>query len=409
MSLLLLLGNNVGTTPSGLAAIATAPRAYAPPSSRVTYAAWLCNPQGYRVQLIPDFVSLQYGLAIRGGGNFKMELAPNVATTYLKDLGFVEIWRKVGGRVPTLEDVFVIQSKPVAAGRRGTRFVDIEGPSVTDFLLGANSRVVSHLTGATGGNYASLPADNIAKSVVLDVMGAGAGNSGLTEGRDLSVYLGLRSEISRSLGPTITVDAYLKGVNDILSTTAKLSEQAASSPKRMFYTMRPYSFNPLRFEFVTFLTYYGRYRGFSSANPVILSPLFGSLAEMERENDRREEVNSVFVTYNTKASTTRITDTMRRNIAPHGFRETYRDAANSGTQAAAEIEASDTLNAGKPRRLTRARVTNSATTRYGAEYHLGDVVGLLGLGLRLEAEVSGVSVQLNAGSLPDEQIKLEDL
>jgi hypothetical protein len=394
--------------PAGLTAIIAMPRARSPVSARVTYAAWLCNPLGYRVQLIPDFVSLQYGLSIKGGSNFKMELSPNVDTTYLKDLGFVEIWRKCGGRTPYLEDVFVIQSNPKAQARRGTRFISIEGPNVTDYMLGSGSRIASFIQGATGASYTTY-ADNAAKGFVHNALGAGAGNTGTSLGRDLSSYFGFRVEANRSLGPEITEDGYQKPLSDVLASIAKKSEEATSSPRRLYYIIRPYSFNPLRFEFVTLVDYFGRYRGFTSASPVILSPMFGSVSSVDRENDHREEVTSVFITYLSKASTTRITDTARRDIAPLGFREAYKDATASADETAAQDEARSVLNDGKPRNLTRMRIVSSANQRYGVDYYVGDVVGALALGGRWEGEIQGVSVGVGkAAGLDEVQVRVDD-
>jgi hypothetical protein len=405
-----LLGLYSGLTYStaGLTAIVAMPRARVPVSARVTYAAWLCNPLGYRVQLIPDFVSLQYGLSIKGGSNFKMELSPNVDTTYLKDLGFVEIWRKVGGRTPYLEDVFVIQSNPQAQARRGTRFISIEGPNVTDYMLGSGSRIASFIQGATGASYTTY-ADNAAKGFVHNALGAGAGNTGTSLGRDLSSYFGFRVEANRSLGPEITEDGYQKPLSDVLASIAKKSEEATSSPRRLYYLIRPYSFNPLRFEFVTQVDYFGRYRGFTSASPVILSPMFGSVSSVDRENDHREEVTSVFITYLSKASTTRITDTARRDIAPLGFREAYKDATASADEEAAQDEARSVLNDGKPRNLTRMRIVSSAHQRYGVDYFVGDVIGALALGGRWEGEIQGMSVGVGkAAGLDEVQVRVDD-
>jgi hypothetical protein len=386
-----------------LTAIVSAPRGTLPLSSRVTFTAWLCTPDGYRTQLIADYASLDYGLNIKGGGNFNMELAPGFDTTYLRDLGLVEIWRKVGGRVPTLDDVFVIQSKPIKQARRGTQFVSIEGPTVTDFLLGGNSRVVAALSGATTGT-----ADDVARSLVLGALGVGAGSTGDAQGRDISTILGFKVEVPRSLGPSISENAFTRSLSDVLSAVAGKSEQAATNPHRLFYYVRPYAFNPLRFEFVVFMDYFGRYRGFTSANPVILSPLFGTLAELERDNDRREEVTSLYISYNAKANETRLTDTTRRNEAVTNFRETAYDSS-AATEAEALAEAQSKLIEGKPRRLMRAVVASSSTVRFGAEYSLGDAVGVIGFGMRWEAEVSGFTVKVVPGNVPQQVVKLDDL
>ena len=385
-------------------------RASAPLSNRVVYTVWLCNPQGYRVQLISNYVRLHYTLGLRGGGGFQLELPPSFPRTFVKHLGFVEIRRSVGGGVSALQDVYVIQSQPEAQARRGARFLTLEGPSITDFLLGKNSRVVASILGGTGASYTDR-ADDAAKSYVWDAMGTNAGSSGTAAGRDLTGIYGFRMEAKRGLGPSVTEDGYTKPLDQVLAEIARKSEQDTTSPKRLFYWIRPYASNPLRFEFVTAVTGLtrsrGRYLGFTSGNPVILSPDWGTLGEVDAEYDRREEWTSLYVTYNTKASATRVTDTVRRNAAPGNFREIYYDATNSALVAAAQLEAQARLGEGKPRLISRAKVIPSYAYRYGAEYGMGDVVGTVVFGRRIEMEISGVEADV----VDDEtlSLKLEQL
>ena len=184
-------------------AIPTAPRAPAPLSNRVSYMVWLCNPNGYRVQLITDYVSLRYNMAIRGGDGFTLKLPPTFDTRYIKELGYIEIWRCLGGRVPQLQDVYVIQNISEAQAAKGTTFLTLEGGSVTEYFVGPNSRVVDQLESTPGATYTDN-ADDLLKKFVHDQMGAGAGNSGAAEGRDLSVYAGFTVENERGMGPSLT-------------------------------------------------------------------------------------------------------------------------------------------------------------------------------------------------------------
>lgn len=380
--------------PVGLAA---APRAYPPLDARTSHTVWLCNPQGYRVQLITDYVSLKYNLGIHGGGGFALELPPNFNPRYLKDYGYAEVWRKVGEQPARLEDVFVVQSIPEAQATGGTRFLTLEGPTVTDFfVLGKNSRVVDALESTTGASYTDN-ADDVLRKFVQDQLGIGAGNTGAAEGRDLSVYAGFTVEPERGMGPSITEHGYLRPLDEVVRSVVAKSEQNSSAPVRLFPLVRPKSFNPLRFEFVVLPRYFGRYRGFAAAKPVLLSPMLGTIGQVEQEHDRREEWTAVFVTYGSKSGTTRVVDATRRNTAQTAYRETLFDAANSGTEPEAKAEAASKLNEGSPRALARVTLVNSAVTRFGAEYGLGDVVGILALDRRFEAEIAGMDVSRTPG------------
>ena len=366
-----------------------------PLSVKTSHQVWLCNPAGYRVQLISDYVSLKYNRAIKGGSGLTLELLPGFDTRYLRDFSLIEVWRRVGEQAIRHEDVFVIQSIPQAQTHRGTKFLTLEGPTMTDYLLGKNSRVVDAVEGATGGAYTDTT-DNLLRLFTFDQLGVGAGSSGTSEGRDLSIYAGFTVEASRSMGPSVTVNGFLRPLDDVLAEIRKKSEENTVSPLRLFWTIRAKSFNPLRFEFIVLPRYYGRYRGFTAAAPVIFAPMFSNVAQVEIEHDFREAWDAVFVTYGgTKASSTRIINTARRNVAPIAFREVYFDAANSATEAAAQVEAQSKLNEGKERKLARVTVVSNATHRYGAEYLLGDVVGTMFLGRRVEMEIAGEEISRN--------------
>lgn len=377
-------------------AIPTAPRARAPLSTRVSYTVWLCDPNGYRQRLISDYVSLKYNLSIRGGDGFSLKLPPTFDTRYVKELGYIEIWRTLGGRVPQLQDVFVIQNISEAMAPKGTTFLTLEGGSATEYFVGPNSRVVDQLVSTPGASYTDN-ADDLLKKFVHDQMGAGAGSTGTAEGRDLSVYAGFSVEAERGMGPSLTEDGYQRPLDDILKGLVRKSEENTSRPLRLFYRVRVKRFNPLRFEFVVLPQYFGRYRGFRSSSPVILSPQFGTISTVVRERDSREAYTSVFITYNGKAATTRITSTARRNIAPIGLREVVGDANLTGIESEAQDALRGKLNEGEPRELMRLGIIDSAVTRLGDHYGTGDVVGCIAFKRRFEVEVSNVEFSHDAG------------
>ena len=378
-----------------------------PLSMRDDIQIWLFNALGYRVQLIPSYVSVKYNRSIRGGGGIELELPPNFDTRYLRDLSYLVVEEKIGGRSMQYRETFVIQSIPQSVTARGTRFLTLEGPTATDFFVGKGSRIVAALEGGTGGSYTDST-DDLARKFVSDALAYGAGNSGTAEGRDLSVYAGFSVEPERGLGPSITVGGFTRALDEVLSEIRSKSEQNSAAPLRLFYTVRPKSFAPLRFEFVVLARYFGKYRGFTAASPIILSPALANVAQVEVEHDYREAYNSVWITYSAKASSTRVTSTTRRNIAPQGFREVYFDAANSASETDAQSEAQGKLAEGKERKLARVTAAHSPVLRFGAEYDLGDVVGTLFLGRRAEMEVTSEEVQRDSSGL-QRALKLDEV
>lgn len=407
MSLLLLLQSAGGAPPAATSTWNGPHRDHPPLSTRDSHQLWLFNALGYRVQLIPSYVSLKYNRSIRGGGGITVELPPNFDTRYLRDLSYLVVEEKIGGRAAQYRETFVIQSIPQSVAARGTRFLTLEGPTATDFFIGKNSRVVAALESTAGGVYTDST-DDLARKFVRDALAYGAGNSGTAEGRDLSVHAGFSVEPERGMGPSITVNGYTRTLDEVLAEIRNKSEQDSTAPLRLFYYVRPKSFNPLRFEFVVFPRYYGKYRGFTAANPVILSPTFANVATVEVEHDYREAWNSVWITWNTKLGATRATSVTRRAIAPAGFREVYFDATKSASDTAAQVEAAGKLAEGKERKLARVTVAPTPTLRFGAEYDLGDVVGTIFLGRRAEMEVTSEEVSRDSNGM-QRSLKLDEL
>jgi hypothetical protein len=125
----------------------------------------------------------------------------------------------------------------------------------------------------------------------------------------------------------------------------------------------------------------------------VLSQGNGTLAQIEVEDDRTSEVNSILVKYTASGVTklTRITDTRRARLAPAAFREAVY-SATATTKSGAESEARYRLSQGKPRRMVRATATPSALVRPLVDYHLGDVVIVEALGRQWEAEIAAMTM-----------------
>lgn len=364
------------------------------------YTVFLNNAFGYRAACVSDFIKLSYTMTTSGeGGGFRLDLLSTFDMSLVQLGGFVEIYRSVDGRWPCLEDVYLIQSIPQAQARRGTRFYSLEGGSLTKAWLGGNARVVAHLAGEAG-DAKTDTSDNAAKYYIAQTLGNGAGSSGDTFGRDLSQLYGLTVEPYRSLGPSVTISGAFRPLKDVLAEIKRKSEEDATNPKRLYWTIRPKSFNPLQFEVVTFVDIYGVDRSATSVQPVYLAMEFGTLMEVDQDYDYREAWPSVYVRYAGGASSTRVTDTAsdRLYAYPAAFAEAVYDATASGTSAAAQAAAKSKLNEGKPRRLARVKTLDSEVVRDGVEYCLGDRVAVIALDRSYTAEISGIDTTVERGS-----------
>lgn len=380
------------------------------PKARTTLVYY--SPQREPRGILTGIEGASYGLTADGtGGGLSIALSSTSNQRLVQDGGYVVAYRRLEGSVPRCEETYIVGSQPEAEGQRGTLFRDAEGDSVTRWLFGyEHSRVVPLIEAATGSFVTDTPADNAAKYFISRGMGKGAGNSGSTRGRDLSVWMGLSIAKDRSLGPSIDYEASLKPLSTILKDIAGLSELDKINPCRLFVYARPKTFLPyLTFEVVTFVGTLpsaakpkrqrgarGAYRGFNSASPVYLGTMFGNVSEVDSEHDVRDAYTSVVVTYQSKTLVTRLTDTRRVGNFPANFRETiYHDNATS-IEAEALVNARAALNDGRDRTVTRLVMAENENTIFERDFFIGDVVAVfLRNGRRFEAEVTGADITIS--------------
>lgn len=353
---------------------------------------WLLDGRGYRVRLVNDFVSLGYSLSTKDTAGMTLEVPWEYAAIF-PDYALVELWEKIGERAPRYVEVFVLVSRPQGLGSKGTPFLSLSGPTLTGYVLG-DKRIVQALplpSAATSVSALSArtgPLDDVAKQYLSD------GLTAWDSAGERAWLNTLRLTVAPNRGqlPRERITASLTPVKSVLQDIQSQAEQSTKGARRLYYRVRPASFDPLTLRFETLTTRYGADRGFDAALPVVLSQANGTLAQVEVEDDRTSEVNSILVKYVSGGVTklTRITDTRRARLSPAAFREGFY-SATATTKAGAEAEARYRLNQGEPRRMVRATATASALVRPLVDYHLGDVVIIEALGKQWEAELTAVS------------------
>ncbi len=358
-----------------------------------THELWLLDGRGYRVRLVTDFISLGYSLSTKDTAGLTLEVPWEYAALF-PDYAVVELWQKVGERAPRFVETFILVSRPQGLGSKGTAFLSLSGPTLTGYVLG-DKRIVQALPlpSAAASSVSALsartgPMDDVAKQYLSDALTAwdSAGE------RNWLTNLRLTVAANRGQLPRERITASLTPVRSVLQDIQSRAEQSTKGARRLYYRVRPASFDPLTLRFETLTTRYGAYRGFNAALPVVLSQANGTLGQVEVEDDRTSEINSVLIKYTSGGATklTRITDTRRARLSPAAFREGFY-SATATTKSGAESEARYRLNQGKPRRMVRATATPSALVRPLVDYHLGDVVVVEALGKQWEAEIVAVS------------------
>lgn len=371
-------------------------------ASDVTHDVYVCDQAGYRRGLLPDWVSLSYSRSTRDTGGITLEVPWDVGVS-LREFAVFEVWRRVAGRSPRFVEVFIALSRPQGLGSRGTRFVSLSGPTMTGFVVG-DKRIVAALPDTTLSDKTG-PLDDVLKDYVSDAVLAAW--DAASEGRNLATRLSISVASDQGQAAREQVEASLTTLPSVVKGIQARSEQSSAVPRRLFYRVRPVGFDPLSLRVETVMDCYGAYRGLNAARPVILSQETGTLGALDVEQDRGGEVNSVLVKYNdgTNDRLTRVTDAARSQFSALAFREGFY-SASAATKTAAETEARYRLRQGEPRRMTRATVTSSATTRYGVDYFLGDVVGVAAFGRLWEAEV--VAEIVGAGPPETVQLRLDE-
>ena len=358
------------------------------------YELWLLDGRGYRTRLVTDYISLSGSLSTRDTGGLTLEL-PYEYAAGIPDYSVVELWAKVGERAPRFVEVFVLVSRPQGLGSKGTPFLSLSGPTLTGYVL-SDKRIVQAVSLPSGAAVSvNAPSartgalDDVAKQYLSDALTVwdSAGE------RDWLSRLRLTVAPSRGQLPRARVTGSLTPARSVLTDIQSRAEQSTLGARRLYYRVRPASFDPLTLRFETLTTRYGADRGFDAALPVVLGQANGTLGQVEVEDDRTSEVNSVLVKYVSGGKTylTRITDTRRARLAPIAFREGFY-SATATTRLQAEAEARYRLSQGKGRRMTRATATPSALVRPLVDYHLGDVVIVEALGKQWEAELTAVTL-----------------
>lgn len=368
---------------------------------------YVLDQRGYRTRLVTDFISLSYSLSTKDTAGMTLELPYEYAAA-IPDYSIVELWRRVGELAPMFVECFILVSRPQGQGSKGTQFLTLSGPTLTGYVL-SDKRIVQavSLPSAAASSVSAMsartgPMDDVAKRYLSDGLTAWDSSSGE---RAWLTQLRLTVAANRGQLPRERITASLTPVRSVLTDIQSRAEQSTKGARRLYYRVRPASLDPLTLRFETLTTRYGQDRGFDAALPVVLSQANGTLGQIEIEDDRTSEANSVLVKYVSGGVTrlTRITDTRRARLAPAAFREAFY-SATATTKSGAEAEARYRLSQGKPRRMVRATATPSALIRPWVDYKLGDVVIVEALGRQWEAEW----VAANTGEGQGVQLRLDE-
>jgi hypothetical protein len=130
----------------------------------------------------------------------------------------------------------------------------------------------------------------------------------------------------------------------------------------------------------------GQNRTAGTSNPVLLGPDYGTLRNVELEDDHSDEATVVHVLYSTTYTT--VTDD-RRYDSFGNVREIAIEDSDSGTADLAADTGRAELEKYRPKVTFRAEVVNQPALIFGAHYRPGDLVSCDILGKRYTRLIGG--------------------
>lgn len=225
----------------------------------------------------------------------------------------------------------------------------------------------------------------VARAFVDENIGPSAGVDGLGNSRAMP---GLTVATSAALGKTWQGDRANKLLSDVL---AELAEYGPGDYMVL-------GAGPAAFEFVWRNVRWGRDRtlGNSEGNaPVVLSPQLGNVEGIQANYSHLDEVNVVYTLGQGKGALQKVraaADNSLLLLSPWARRAVARSARNSNSDAELDDQAEAQLNEQRPVRKISFSVRQTAGTRYGRDWDMGDLVTVAYLGRRYDMKVVGVTV-----------------
>ncbi|NJN65458.1 MAG: hypothetical protein HC884_01475 [Chloroflexaceae bacterium] len=348
------------------------------------YSIWLSSPTGERVAVLDRFVRLEYrrrvndpgfgvGLFGRVSYPFTLTLAlpslpPSLVRLFQRDYR-LEVWRSVDGGLLELdtETVWFISQVVRRVMSKGERVLIVYAEPAISLL---SRRVVAFAAGSVQAQK-SGPADNLMRAIVRENFGSESG-----AGRDVSAWLTVPpAGEDRSAGATLSKAFAWRNVLTVLQELAEASAEAGGP---IFFDVVAPTPATLRFE--TYAQVRGTDHSRSNSRgmePVVLSVEMGTLTDVVRSVEWREEVTAVYVAgqgARAAREVVEVTDTARAALVPFGRRETLHDARQVAVTTGLTDEGHARLQAGQPADTFSARVVSRPAALYGVHWRFGDRV-----------------------------------
>lgn len=326
------------------------------------YSVWLHHPTGYRMAVISDFVKLEYSRAVNQAGAIKLVLPPTFDRTLIQVDSWLAVWRRITSLeyLDTETIYFVRGIKPILRSD-GQELFEVSGVSALELL---GRRVIAYEAGTSFTQKAGAT-DNIIKAIIRENLGSTATDSN----RNLSTYLSVQADLGQ--GPSASKSFTRRNV---LQTAQEIAQDSIQAGSAVYFDVVMSGGSSLEFR-----TYRG-VRGIdhtapSGLNPVILSPNFGNLTDVERAYDYTDETTFVYAGGLGSGSSREIATACaitRIGISPFNRREVLADGRQAASTNELQNEARAALRQSRPYRTFTATLVNTPATAYGLHWGFGD-------------------------------------
>lgn len=350
------------------------------------YEIWLLDPYGNLLEIVDDWIYLNYDRALNNIGSLELGLDGSYANpTFIKIDGRIVVWRN--GQMDT-ETTWIIRRIVETLNTDGTLTISIGAFSGNEILL---RRLVAYDDGTS---YASKTdqADDMMKQVVRENYSASASNTA----RQISTtYFTIEND--SSLGPSITKEF---GWNNVMDICQDISLTTISAGSSVYFDVVSPQYNT--FEFRTYRSQRGLdHRSSGGITPVILSPDRGNLTNVVRSFDYSGEATYIYAGgrgYNQFRYIGSASSSDRINISPFGLRELFINAGQENVATAVDNAALSGLRENRPQRVFHGEIVNiPSSTEYGVHWGFGDLVTIEFEGETIDCSVDVIKIEVKGG------------
>ena len=325
------------------------------------YQVTLLSPYGMPLALLEGFSLLDYVRVVNDVGSLVIVL-PEIYDQYLfssEDVARdnrIEVNRQIGSGLfkRDMDTQWLTSKGNKILNERGERLTKI---TCVDLMQLLSRRIVAYNSGAAQASKTDQ-ADDIMKAIVRENFGSLATDTD----RDWSAYLSIEADFG--LGQSISKAFSRRKVLPVLKELANASYQAGT-----YIAFDIVATSQTAMLFRTFAGQRGIDRRHPSGiDPIILSPEFGNLANVDRGYDHSNEITYAYAGGQGEGASRLIrtsSDTTRIGQSPFGRIEGFADARTTGDPTQVQDEARSLVKQNVPRNTFSGKIVETPSTIYG--------------------------------------------